>query len=90
VNGVVRQHTGLFIAGRELTGKIWIPGPTEDDNGVGIPTATYLSDIDTAYNANLIAGVTDLVVWSRKHFQFFTVTSGSVWSQWGSLRSRRL
>lgn len=89
VNGVVRVHTGLFIAGRELTGKIWIPGPTENYNASGVPDSTYRSVVDGALNAMLVTPANGYVVWSRKHFQFFAVTSGSTWTQWGTLRSRR-
>ena len=89
VNGVVRFHTGLFIAGRELTGKMWIPQPTEARNTSGAPDSTYTSTIDAALPALEGSATHQLVIWSRKHFQFFDVSSGSVWQQWGSLRSRR-
>lgn len=88
-NGVVRAHTGLFIAGRELTGKIWIPGPTENQSTGGVPAATYTAAVNTALTHILPGGSTDWVIWSRKHLQFFTVTSASPWNLWGSLRSRR-
>lgn len=87
--GVVRAHTGLFIAGRELTGKLWVPGPTEAKNTTGIPTGAYLTAVDAAA-ATLASGANyEWVIWSRKHFQFFDVTSASTWNKWGVLRSRR-
>jgi len=87
--GVVRLHTGLFIAGRELTGKIWIPGPTTDQNSGGVPSSAYLAAVNDAVDDLQTAVNVGLVVWSRKHFQFFAVTSASTWNQWGVLRSRR-
>lgn len=89
VNGVMRLHTGAFIDGRELVGKIWLPGPCEPESVAGVPSGAYKTTADNAMASLFIGVPPDLVIFSRKHLTFHSVTSGSTWSQWGSLRSRR-
>lgn len=89
VNAVIRAHTGSFIAGRELVGKIWVPGPTEGDNTTGLPSSAYRAILDAATSALVSFTSAQWVVFSRKHQTFAPVTSGTAWNQWGTLRSRR-
>jgi len=89
--GLVRWRTGVFVAGKEIRGRTFIPGPTEDVNQLGHPSAGYLPLVNTAA-ADLItaaSGGGGLVVWSRTHGQAAAVATGSVWNQWAVLRSRR-
>ena len=89
VNGVVRLSTPLFVAGRQLQGRLWVPGPTENNNTNGKPTSTYQSFILAAVVDNIVTPANGLVIFSRTHHTFDAVTSASIWNQWGSLRSRR-
>lgn len=88
--GLLRLHTGVYYGGRELQGRIFIPGPTEDNNDVGgVPKSTYRATLDAAL-ATLIADPdSNLFVWSRKNLNANGVTGGSAWTQWAVLRSRR-
>lgn len=85
--GLVHVRTGTYLAGREVRGRINVPGPTELLSTAGAPTAGYTGGIQTAANA-LLAGV-GFGVWSRAHGQFVQASSVSVWPKWAVLRSRR-
>ena len=87
--GVVRLLTGVFIGGRQLRGRIFIPGLTENANNTGRMISTTQSTIAAA--AATLNGVTTppLAVWSKVGATVQPVTAVSVWEQFGVLRSRR-
>lgn len=86
---VVRFRTGVFVLGKEIRGRIFVPGLTELANTAGALTPATQSTIQSAAAA-LVADVTAQVgVWSKTHGQFQIPTSTSVWSQFAYLGSRR-
>jgi hypothetical protein len=85
--GLLRMHTGVFSNGRELRGRLFIPGVCEAQNNFGAPTVSYAGLVLGA--ANTLIGNGTWVVWSRKNIQTELVTSASVWTAFASLRSRR-
>jgi len=87
--GLVRWGTGVFVSGRELKGKTFIPGASEAYNTTGSPTAAYLTGINTAATNLSSAGPITFGVYSRAHHTFHEATSGSTWTKWAILRSRR-
>jgi len=89
--GLLRWRTGQFEAGREVRGRLFIPGPVEGQQTDGVPTAAYVSAVNTRA-ADLItagAGAGGLVVYSVRHRVRADVVTGSCWDQWAVLRSRR-
>jgi hypothetical protein len=105
VQGVVRLRTGDFIDGREVRGRIFIPGLTQASNNQGDLTSTAQSTILTAANAMRTDSATILAVYQREREPYINkkgeaiphrdgsihgVTACSVWSEFGVLRSRRL
>ena len=88
---LLRWRTGVFVAGRELRGRTFVPGTLEAQNTNGRPLSTALGFAQTAmdtFRTNSVpAG--DLAVWSRKHGQAALVNSGTPWDQWAILRTRR-
>lgn len=87
--GVLQLQTGVYIGGRELRGRLFLPGPGEGDNTLGVPVAGYKTAINTAA-ATLIADPnSELVIYSRTKHTFNRVNSGVVWNKWGYLSSRR-
>lgn len=87
--GLVRWRTGVFVAGREIRGKTFIPALTETaaiSGQMANGTQTILED---AANALVGAAGANLCVWSRKNGLSEDVVSGSVWNQFAVLRSRR-
>lgn len=88
-NGLVQIHTGNYPAGREVRGRIFIPGPGEISSTNGVPTAAYISTVGTAAAALQASVISDLIVWSKKNGVFETASSTAVWATWAVLRSRR-
>lgn len=88
VQGLIRWRSGVFVAGREVRGRTFVPVPSEASNTTGgLPEAVYTADLQAAADA-LVSGST-LLCWSRVHGQTAAVSGASVWGQWATLRSRR-
>jgi hypothetical protein len=89
VQGLMRLHTGVFYNGRELRGRVFLPGCGEPDNFVGAVLAGTVSDFN-AWFATLIADANSIYcVYSRRNLVGQPVTSAAAWTQWAGLRSRR-
>lgn len=99
IQGLVRWRTGVFVDGREVRGRTFIPGLTQDMNDNGTLLPAVQSDI--AADAGTLAAL--LGVWSRpiepdpdadppiagRPGQIIPVSASSVWNQFAILRSRR-
>lgn len=88
--GLLQLRTGVYAAGREIRGRLFIPAPTEA-LGDAMPDPSYVADLTTAGN-NLISAMTSTTAWvvySRARAQSADVTSTSGWNQYAVLRSRR-
>ena len=89
--GLIRWRTGVFVGGKEIRGRTFIPGPTEDINEIGVPSSGYFP-VTNGAAAGLISGSSaagNFGIWSRTHGQFAVAVTGSTWNQWAVLRSRR-
>jgi len=88
--GLMRLITSTIVNGRLLRGRLFLPAPGEADNGAGgTVSATYTGDYNTAM-ATLISDPNSVYqIWSHTHGAAGDVTSGSVWTKWAALRSRR-
>jgi hypothetical protein len=87
--GLLRLLTNFFIGGRQLRGRIFIPGYTEASSNLGIPVVGATANW-TAAGAVLAAATNPrLAVWSPTHTSASAVASTSAWGQWAVLRSRR-
>jgi len=87
--GLVKFQTGIYYNGRQLQGKLYVPGPTENLNTTGVPLPVYITDIAAAATTMIADPNSDLLVFSRKNLNANGVTGASVWSQWAILKSRR-
>lgn len=86
---LVTFKTGQFANGRELRGRMFIPGwTTADNSAIGRPESGTRANVLTVVNA-FIAGDPALQVWSRKNGTIAPVTGISVGTEWSVLRSRR-
>lgn len=86
---LIQLRTGTYTAGREVRGRIFIPGMSEVNNTAGIPSGTMTGSFDAAVAA-LIGDInSELVVYSRAHTEAVQVVTGNTWTKWASLRSRR-
>lgn len=87
--GLIEWSTGFYLGGRQVRGKTFIPGPTETWSTNGAPIAGYQSACAAAVTALIGDVLSDFGVYSRKNRQFISATSGSAWTKWAVLRSRR-
>lgn len=86
--GLIRWRTGAIVSGRELRGRTFIPGPTETHNDAG-PISTYVTALQSAADGLLGAASTSLIIHSRTHGVSEAAVTGSAWTDWATLRSRR-
>jgi hypothetical protein len=86
--GLMRWRTGVFIGGKEVRGRTFIPALTEGHNTAGRPAAALLTILNAA-GATLILASPDLQVYSRTHGVVHNVTARSTWTEWAELRTRR-
>lgn len=83
-------RTGVRVAGREIRGRIFVPGFTEGaNNGDGKPETSTVSEMQGYWTSFLGDGDTTPVVWSRKNGTYEDVSSMTVWTEWAVLRNRR-
>lgn len=89
--GLLRLRTGVYVSGKEIRGRIFIPALANDSQLGGVPSAALTAGAQSACTAMAVAGAAagDLVVWSRKNGQHADVVSNSLWNQFAVLRSRR-
>lgn len=97
--GLVQYVTGVYVDGRQVRGKTFLPGITIDQSeNPGRPTAGYLSGTLAQAALYVNAGV-GAAIYSRprKATQTLPARAGSIhaisghftWSQWAVLRGRR-
>lgn len=89
MQALMRWTTGVYVGGRQMRGRTFIPGLlTSSISGNG-PSAALVTAMNTAA-ANLINDPTvENLVWSRKNARADLVTAGSAWTTLAVLRSRR-
>lgn len=101
--GLLRIRTGVFSDGREIRGRLFIPGATEAVNFAGKPQAPFPATVDAAAIALRDSTVANWTVWRRPRLAdpthvppigarpgtHATVNSATTWSEWAVLRSRR-
>lgn len=86
--GLLRLFTGAFSGGRQVRGRLFIPGQVESVNN-GFPSSGVTENWRAA-GAALIADTNTLWgVYSRAHGDIFDITSVSSSTSWAVLRSRR-
>lgn len=90
--GLIHLLTGSFLNGRQVRGRCFVPGLTENANdGSGLMLAATQTSIQTAIDALIAASSTPgpLRVFSRKNLTSLVVESATVPTKWSVLRSRR-
>lgn len=87
--GLIEWATGVYINGRQVRGRTFIPGPVETENTGGTPIAPYRTALNLAAS-NLVGDVlSDFQIYSRKHKVPEQVSHGAAWAKWAVLTSRR-
>jgi hypothetical protein len=87
--GLLEMHTGQIVFGRELRGRLFVPGPTETESTNGAPTSTYRTALESAANTLRTDPNSEWLVWSRTHGIAYPVTTAVCWTKWAVQRGRR-
>jgi hypothetical protein len=83
---LLQMRTGFVVGGRELRGRLFLPGLRVTASSVGNVDTTVADQIADSANENLND---TFAVFSRTHHAWATIHSCTVWSEFASLRSRR-
>jgi len=88
--GLIRWLTGIYVGGRQVRGRSFIPGMAESACGAsGTVSGAAVIGINAAGAALIADANSTLQVWSPTLGQANNVTIASTWSQFAVLRSRR-
>jgi len=83
---LVQFRTGVYFSGRELRGRMFIPGFCEDGNLQGVPDPDVVSGVAAAASTMVGHG---FAVYSPSKHQWASISAATVWNEWAVLRSRR-
>lgn len=95
---LVRYDTGVYVRGRRLRGRSFIPGYTETDQTSGVgPAAAFITGLNTALGllGTVVVSNINQVVWSRPNPAFpgsgqaEPVTGRAASSTWAVQKGRR-
>lgn len=88
---LIRWNSGLFVQGRRVRGRTFIPGMQEGaSDNVGRIQSTVVEAFETAASALAAEGtLTRLAVWSPTGGAALPVATATVWDEWAVLTSRR-
>lgn len=87
--GLIRLRTGVYASGREIRGRLFVPGLTENANNDGAVVAATQTAVNAAAAALIADGTSEWVVWSRSNGTTEAITSATMWDQFATLRTRR-
>ena len=86
---IINWRTNLYIAGRELRGKTFVPALQQNANNNGVLVSTAQTDIQGAADGLISDSNGAFCIYSRTHLTESIVESAGVPLKIGVLRSRR-
>lgn len=81
--------TNVYLGGRELRGRFFLPGICQDNNANGIPSSELRSLVTSKLEDVADPASPTLLVWSRKNGAVYAVVSVRTSTNFSVLRSRR-
>jgi hypothetical protein len=87
--GLVEWRTGVFLGGREVRGKTFIPGVCMNATYLGKPTTSYKNALQAAATTYASGTLFNPGVFSRRNGSFSPIAQSTVWTKFAVLRSRR-
>ena len=88
--GLLQLRTGVFEAGREVRGRVFLPAPPEVYNtDLGSVSTDYSDTVTTIWDTHLLNANVGWCVWSRTHGDAFVINAVQCAGEWAVLRSRR-
>lgn len=87
---LIRWRTGNYVAGREVRGRTNLPLQSKDSADTDGKVAGFVANAYTT-RAQLLVDNADIthVVWSKKNGVWWATESGSCWTEFSILRTRR-
>ena len=92
VQGLVQLRTGVYVSGREIRGRVFIPGSVDTADLAGAPNPVYSTSLGNVFSTAITDSAAlgnPLAIWSPTRGQAEPVASAAGWTQWAVLRSRR-
>lgn len=103
IQSVLQLRTGVFSDGREIRGRIYLPGPSASTFANGVYSGTRKTAVEAAGAALISDANSTLAIWQRpreansgknhdldqRDGSSEAVISATLWSKMASLRSRR-
>ena len=89
--GLMQFHTGVYVGGREIRGRTYLPYPVVGNNDNGVPSSSYIASIEDCYDKfnGASFGNGAQVIYSRTHARAEYVSLASGWGEWAVMRSHR-
>lgn len=93
--GLLRLNTGVILDGRQVRGRLFIPGATEASSTNGRPISDYRAAITGGGDGLLAEAGLTWSVWHRptaaepSSGDVVPIASVNTWTEWAVLRSRR-
>lgn len=91
--GLIRWRTGVYVGGREIRGRTFVPGVPASYMLDGNPSVSYLNNVLGVAQAHLAnvdtVAAGGAAVWSPARGQSAAISTTSVWNRFAVLRSRR-
>lgn len=84
--GLLQLRTGVYVGGREIRGRMFLPGFTEDNNTTGVPNSALMGVMSSA---GALLENQGFYVYSPTQNVCEQITSATPWNKWAVLRSRR-
>lgn len=86
---LMRLRTGAYAGGREIRGRVFVPGAVQTASDGGVPTVAHRNELNTRFAALVTLTSAQWVVWAKTRGVYAVVSSATAWDQWAVLRSRR-
>lgn len=86
---LMRLRTGVYNGGREIRGRVFVPGGVQTASDGGVPTVAHRNELNTRFAVLVTITSAQWVVWAKSRGAIAVVTSATAWDQWAVLRSRR-
>jgi len=87
--GLIHWHTSVYVSGRELRGRTFVPGLAEGANAEGVVSGAVQDQMQAAADGLIDDSSHAFTIYSPTHHVEHVVQSGAASGQFAVLRSRR-
>lgn len=87
--GLEILNTGVFVGGRQIQGKFYVPAPTEGSNDLGVVQSAYGNSMQANVQALVQQALCNLVVYSPTYGRWENIAAHRPSTYWARIRSRQ-